>query len=366
MNAPTVIILSRIFGGIADCIVGQVDQRPAGARLNVADLARQVGMPQRDMLVWIEALVRGGRLDQQTLRATGAAMPSAAVKTGVRKVRAYCQQPDACVAGVKGPCRLCHAKHPPVPAAPVQPVSPEEPAKAPVGDSTPPAGAITIGQQLADRLCALIRAKGLSKTRVSQHLFAIKGGIEGLRRRNLKPATVERIETFLAAMERETAVDVMQDMLEQFRPARKANAPAVQRPPRVSDPAPQGSLAAARARRSIGRQAVALLDGDKSALSTGGHVPQAVRGAMNNIIAQRAAADRLADPVEQAKLALRQRGRVVFDASVDGGRHGRFFVSGVADDQGKRQQLTKQELIALAWRVNPLRMKQLTGKEKAA
>lgn len=82
-----------------------------------------------------------------------------------------------------------------------------------------------------------------------------------------------------------------------------------------------------------------------------------VAAQMRSIVTRREAEARAADPIEQAKLALRQRGRIVFCASVYNGPKGRFFVSGIVDDDGRRKLQTGADLIALANRVNPRGMR---------
>ena len=51
---------------------------------------------------------------------------------------------------------------------------------------------------------------------------------------------------------------------------------------------------------------------------------------------------RLADPLEQAKLALQRRGRVVYRMAVHGGRADRWFISGLGCDR------TDADLLSLA------------------
>jgi hypothetical protein len=243
---------------------------------------------------------------------------------------------------------------------------------------SPSRPSLPTGDELANRLAAWCDRHGLSRTRVGKHLFG-RPGSEHLRGTQPKRPKVERIEALLAS-----------PPLPEWSKAEPKGSPQGSRraeycqlpgacvaphkgrcsrcqPYQRRSPDLTSELQRAAARRSIGRQAQAILDGDKSARSTGGRIAQSVRAAMNLIEERRGAEARAADPIEQAKLALRKRGRVVFDASVDGGRKGRFFVSGQTDPvTGKRKQLTPQELTALAWKVNPLAMQEITGSEANA
>jgi hypothetical protein len=203
-----------------------------------------------------------------------------------------------------------------------------------------------------------------------------------------------KIDAFLAAHPNLAQVRVLAAMgmgatcLARFRrgdclptPARVARVDAVLAGPVLDDwvkkpkgavrgrarPAPaQPDVAVARAftaqRKRETAEAQRILDVNPDALAGRNNSITAAIGALRR---QREADQRRSDPIEQAKLALRKRGRVVFDASVDGGRKGRFFVSGQTDpDTGKRRQLTPDDLTALAWKVNPTAMRELTGKER--
>ena len=103
----------------------------------------------------------------------------------------------------------------------------------------------------------------------------------------------------------------------------------------------------AATRRGIGREAEKRLDGEKVA----GAASPAVLAAMNLIADRRAAEARQTDPVEQAKLTLQRKGRVVYSASVHGGRSDRFHVSGERDGNGRLKELTPAALLDLAERV---------------
>lgn len=54
------------------------------------------------------------------------------------------------------------------------------------------------------------------------------------------------------------------------------------------------------------------------------------------------------DPLEQAKLTLRRKGHILFEASVTGGPKGRYIVSGHRLENGKPKLLTPKEIIDLA------------------
>jgi hypothetical protein len=226
------------------------------------------------------------------------------------------------------------------------------------------------GAALAAQLTALVTQHDLSKTRVSQHLFGgIKGGIAKLAKVTPKPATVARVEAFLAA----PPLDHFRRQRAPARPRASTTpvAPVHPRDPTERPPTPELD-AADRRRATAMRHVAAQARGREQAatdLIDAGVDPASqsttVANQMRAILRRRADEARQHKPSEQAKLALRQRGRVVFDASVvDGGRQGRFFVNGQVDDAGKRKQLTEAQLIALAWRVNPRRMEQLTGEKQ--
>jgi hypothetical protein len=279
---------------------------PAGEKLRIGDMARSLDITQADVIGAVEALIAERRLDPKTLRPP------------LSKI-----EPEQFEAVDPGGCA------PPVLVAKAVPEA--------------QASRELTANEMADAVEACIAEHGLCRSRVSRHLFRAFDGLTRLRAvKSPQAVTIERVKAFLA------------------------NPPSDEFRPRPRGPGPRGrqggrsETQAAAVRRSIGRQATALLDGDKSQLTTGGVINQAVRGAMRMIEDQRAAEARKSDPAEQAKLALRSRGRVVFNASVTGGRDGRFFVSGEVDEDGKRIQLDVEALTRLAWRVNPLRMKQLT------
>lgn len=97
-------------------------------------------------------------------------------------------------------------------------------------------------------------------------------------------------------------------------------------------------------KRSIERQAAALIDGNDSVRSRGGQVNQAVAAAAIAIRERRAAEARQADPVERAKLTLQRRYAPVCSMAVYDGDPDLFMV-------GHRRNLTRDELLELAARV---------------
>lgn len=220
-----------------------------------------------------------------------------------------------------------------------RPAPPPPPPAKPEPEAKAPAPPQKTGGELADALMAVVSAHELSKTQVSVHLFnGMKGGIEQLRRRKrLKPATVERIEAFLAdppiaALKRKRAAPVPRD------PTSKPETPMMDRADQRDR---QNARVGAQVNRSNAAAAEKLLNGEKT---PSGAVSPAVRAAANQIQSTREAQARQTDPVEAAKLALQRKGLTVYSASVTGGRKDRFIVS------GQQNQLTPAELIGLAER----------------
>jgi hypothetical protein len=256
---------SRLWMG---ALLRAIAKVPPGEKLNIRALREPLDISQADAIASIEMLVAEGRLDAATLRPPAAK----AIAPGVRKARPYCQQPDACVAGVKGPCRICHKKK-----RSAEPVAAER--RVPLGD------------------------------------------------RRFRDNKAEPVAPVAAPPD--------------HGPTPRQNGATFER-------------GAAVIRKSATTEAMRLLERD----------PQATKGrnasvttALTALREQRASEERLVDPVERAKLALRCRGRVVFDASVHGGMKGRYIVSGIRDEEtGKNIQHTGKELIAIAERVNPRAM----------
>jgi hypothetical protein len=201
------------------------------------------------------------------------------------------------------------------------------------------------GAELAAELDALIAEHGLSKTKVSVHLFKAKGGIEVIRRRRtVKPVTIDRVRSLLA--------DPPLGALRRERKARgvlpppaltKAEHQQYHRRPRQNGS--KFERTAATARKGATSEAKALLERDPDATHGRNGV---VTGALNALKAQQAAEERQADPLEQAKLALQRKGRTVYASSVVGGPNNRFVVSGLGTE------VTPAALIAEAERVTGL------------
>jgi hypothetical protein len=74
--------------------------------------------------------------------------------------------------------------------------------------------------------------------------------------------------------------------------------------------------------------------------------PVYLKIAQRAVIQQREEAARLADPIEQAKVVLQRRGRVVHSMAVWGGRDDRFFVTGLGRDVTAEQLLEAAERLA--------------------
>jgi hypothetical protein len=279
--------------------------------------------------------------------------PSPEVKripTGARKVRPYCQQPAACVAPSRGACRLCQADsferygaggrkargtEGPPDTAPL-------PAP-PIADAAEPPPQLPTGAQLADELDAFIATHGLAKTKVAEHLFGTRNYIERLRKRCPYRATIEKVRTFLAApppaMLKSEAAAPLGDRryaVNRRDSTAKPETPLMDREERQRV---NGQRHSAEIRRGQEQKAAARLDaGQKGRTSV-------ERAQMADIGRRRADEARQADPIEQAKLALQRKGRVVYSASVSGGRKDRFIVS------GQPKELTPAELVALAEKV---------------
>jgi hypothetical protein len=338
-------------------------------------------------------------------RHVGSVTPVIVAPAGARKVRPYCQQPDACVANVRGPCRLCHAK----PLAGTAPVSgaelaaqieafaaehglamrrvgmalfggeatvarlrrtgtpsastiqkvrafvaaapPTELRKQESGGVREPVVAGPSGAELAAEVDLLIEKHGLSKSAVGRHLLNQGSGVEALRKSaHPRRATVERVRALLAdpPIEQLRARAPVGDR--RFKPAKPA--PAPRRDPTQPPETPSldqadkqrlnGQRYASEVRRGQEREAAALVDQ--------GVDPSSVKSTfqgnlMRQIIARRADEARQADPVEQAKIALQRKGRTVYAASVVGGPKNRFVVSGLGTE------VTPAALIAEAERI---------------
>jgi hypothetical protein len=74
--------------------------------------------------------------------------------------------------------------------------------------------------------------------------------------------------------------------------------------------------------------------------------PIHIKIAQRAVIAAREEAARQADPLEQAKVALQRRGKVVHSMAVWGGRADRYFVSGLGKDVSAEQLLAEAQRLA--------------------
>lgn len=103
---------------------------------------------------------------------------------------------------------------------------------------------------------------------------------------------------------------------------------------------------AAATRQAARTRAQAMIDAGK--LSVPKDRDLALRTAHRELLAKQEREQRESCPIEQAKLRLQRRGRVVYSASVVGGPKDRFVVSGVG------ASLTREELLAAADRYAPV------------
>lgn len=208
---------------------------------------------------------------------------------------------------------------------------------------------------LADAIDALIAAHDLSRTRVGTHLFNTSSGIARLRKGTRRPArkTVERVQAFL----RDPPLSDFRRKREREAPdptsarQRKLRRDATERPDTpLMDLAERQRANGLRYRAAIRRgqeqEAAARLDAYKPPRNG------FERNLMSEVERRRAEEARQKDPVEQAKLALQRKGRVVHSASIHGGRSGFFMVGGQRDPRtGRLREISPGELLDLAERV---------------
>jgi hypothetical protein len=289
-------------------------------------MARTLDLTQAQVIASIEILISEGRLDAATLR------------------------PPSFPAGVSTPPAGCGADVQQAKAAAAPPSQPSTPAP-----RHPPR---VTGPVLAAEVDAFLAAHpNLAQRRVLAAMGMGASCLAAFRRgdRLPTPARAIKVRGVMSGPVRDDWVKKPKGQ----RPG-TVRGPRVQRSPTDVGVARQS----AALRRSQTAQAERILDKNPEALSgRNSGITQAIAAVRRS----REEAARRTDPIEHAKLALRKRGRVVFDASVDGGRKGRFFVSGQTDPvTGKRKQLTADELTALAWKVNPLAMQEITGSEAHA
>lgn len=373
MNAP--VINRRLWLG---AVQRQVEGVPAGEPLPLAAIADRLGIAQADVAAAVEDLIAEGRLDKVTLRSVAVAEPPAA-PTGQQLHRQLVDEGKrrglseraVSLQALGAPASLAMMRRG---SCAVRPQTFEK-AKAWLALPAPDAPAIVTGPALADEINAFLESTGMSPTRFGQ--LAMRGTPSAVRRlrdqARVTPAIAARVRDFITnpppgAFLEAAATGKAQRSKPQRRGPRTP-APGNGAPVPIAGrmvASNHGARVAAGIRRSATRQAEAILDGRDApgARLQTGQITSTVYAAIAQIEAGRAAAARAADPIEQAKLALRRRGRVVFAASVTGGPADRYLVGGMVDDAGKPKQLTDRELIEAAWRVNPQGMEQLTGKGK--
>jgi hypothetical protein len=389
---------------------------PAGDRLRIGDLARGLGLTQVDVIATIETLIAEGRLDQATLRppCPDPTAPQAVAHAGHPPAVAPAPvgdcTPPAGAGYIKVPITVTgpqlfrmlrdegQKRTPPVPVTTVsfqvfgnrsqlsmmesakrtpreatrlkceawlnripaadapRPCLPvDQPsAREPTGRPSRRSPDMLAGAPVAAEIDAWLAARpDLVRTRVLDWLGFSGGYLRKLRDgARIQRRTVERMRALLA--------NPPLDRLKAAAPSERPRATRCDTTAKPESPVMDGLTVAfqhiAKARRAVSIEAQRILAANPNA--TKGR-NQSVSSAIADLRRQWHEAARQADPIEQAKTALRQRGRVVFDASVDGGRKGRFFVSGQVDENGRRKQLTDVELIKLAQRVNPRTAPQL-------
>lgn len=369
-------------------LLAAIAARPEGEKLRVADLARQLGLTQADVITIIELLIADGRLEAVTLRPPApAAMPPADASTppaggthvkvpitvtgpqlyrllrdeGERRGLLPCAVSDAVFGNRAQMSMMKSAKRNPregtrlkaeawlnhVTAADLAAACPPRtvPAKQVLAGPS--------GPEFADEIEAWLTAHpDLIKSRVTAWLGMAGGDLGGFRRgRQPTAKTVQRIRGLLAGPVPDT-LGWGGAATPRVRPARRD--PTAQPDTPLLDMgdrrATKNARIAAGVNRAREQHAARLVDAGADPTKQNSFMG----GQMRSIIRRREDEARAADPVEQAKLALRRRGRVVFDASVHGGAKGRFIVSGMRDEEsGKALHLTAPQLIALAQRVNP-------------
>ena len=182
------------------------------------------------------------------------------------------------------------------------------------------------GAELAAELDALVaRDPRISKWRTGQLLFNSRYGIGTLRKTKLvRQSTIIKVREFIANPSPETYK----------RPCVGGSRGT------ISSGANERRKAAIR--RSISRKARALLAGDETVRTAGGKINQSISAAMVAIRATQEAEHRAHDPVEQALTKVR-RTRICYRASVHGGPHNRFFISGRG-----RETISERELLEMA------------------
>lgn len=397
----TAVTLGRTVVCIRD-LVPLVDARPDGAKLDVAALVRALTPTQADVVAAIRELVEAGALDPQTLRSPSvgasvlapepnalhenrdvtpasdagereaggestpppASNPPAPVSglaerpTGAELAAAlesYARQHDLALtrvgrhlfAGAGAVGRLAKIRRPyddtvaKVQAFLVGPPPAELKRQQSGGPRVTNNGGVT-GAELAAELDAIIARHGLSKVTVGQFLFHRGGGVETLRQSAFpRRETVAKVRALVA-----------DPPLDKLRPKRRAKAKAAA-PPRAAAPVtlePWTPRKPAAVDKPVRRVSAAVNTPARRRLQAEAqkHIAAGTMAPAGNVRVVQLAIqdrqkeqDRLADPFEQARSKL-QRTKVVYCATVSGGRADRFIVSGC------RREVTKAEIIALA------------------
>lgn len=398
-SGATLVPITPLFSADIAALAALIGERPAGARLDVPGLARALLPSQADIIDAIRVLIDEGALDARTLRPParltrclpdgitgpqlferlkaeagrrGMSLQAASLAVFDNKARIYGLQKSP------GPVRA-----PTIRRATAWLNRPEEPGtEGAGGDRTPPpalkqpnqrgerrasasspsrereprAGAKrasapdapVTGAELAAEIDAFLERTGMGRGRFSNLVFDCGTGLNKLRDVGRPRAeTVAKVRAFLANPP----------------PSALASGSAGRR---VSDRAPLGDrrYAANRepptdlaaepvARRKHVRRCDAIRRGIVRAAEEriDAGLPASAASSANIRTAQRAIEEvrreqaRVEDPVEQAKVVLRRRGRVVYAASVAGGPADRFVVSGMGCE------VTAEQLIAAAARL---------------
>lgn len=180
------------------------------------------------------------------------------------------------------------------------------------------------GNDLADALEEMLRKRpDIARTKVGMILRGKRNGIDDFRNaKKPKAVTVAKVLAFIADP--------------------PSDAKHIRRTP-VRQPCSERRRAGIR--KAITRKAKALLQGDPSALTSGGRINAAVGAAVIRLQVMQAAQERMNDPIEQALRKLRSSRRIVYRASVYGGPHNRFYISGRG-----RQTISERELMQIAER----------------
>jgi hypothetical protein len=178
------------------------------------------------------------------------------------------------------------------------------------------------GAYLADQIEAMLKRRpDVSPSKLGYLLRGRRSGINDLRAiENPKPETVTRVLDIIA----NPPPEVLYLTRDQYKP-RKYNPEANQR-------------RCAAIRRSVSAMA---RERNAKGLSAASASTAAVRLAQQAIEDLQKEQARLADPIEQAMTKLRRARRVVYRASVHGGPHNRFYISGMGTKTISERELLK-------------------------